>query len=98
MLMGYRLHLAMVTEQPQVIDALNKKFECYCYCDLEYVGHESYHAIWAEFDRRKAVVFLHGSQIPSSTPFPHEFLGIPITEVCSLLPFFHLLSLLRASK
>lgn len=54
---------------------------------LEYVGHESFHTIWAELNRRKVVVFLHGSQIPSSTPYPHEFLGVPITEVCCIFTF-----------
>ncbi|KAF9534251.1 hypothetical protein CPB83DRAFT_756586 [Crepidotus variabilis] len=46
----------------------------------KYVGHETYLPIWAELNRRKAVVFLHGAQVPSSTPYPHEFLGIPVTE------------------
>ena len=50
----------------------------------EYVGDALYEPIWAELDRRKAVVFLHGSQTPSSTPYPHPFLGVPITEVCPL--------------
>jgi len=26
------------------------------------------------------VVFLHGAQVPSSTPYPHDCLGVPITE------------------
>lgn len=50
-------------------------------CLVEYVGDERYNPIWAELDRRQAVVFLHGSQVPSSTPYPHSTLGIPITEV-----------------
>jgi hypothetical protein len=49
--------------------------------DLAYIGDERYYPIWIELNRRKAVVFLHGSQVPSSTPYPHPFLGIPITEV-----------------
>ncbi|KAF9485286.1 amidohydrolase 2 [Pholiota conissans] len=47
----------------------------------KYIGDECYYPIWAELNKRKAVVFLHGSQVPSSTPYPHPFLGIPITEV-----------------
>ncbi|KAF8812511.1 hypothetical protein BYT27DRAFT_7133244, partial [Phlegmacium glaucopus] len=46
-----------------------------------YIGDERYYPIWLELNRRKAVVFLHGSQVPSSTPYPHPALGIPITEV-----------------
>ena len=39
--------------------------------------------MWEELNKRAAVVFLHGAQVPSSTPRPHAFLGIPITEVRS---------------
>ncbi|KAJ7781161.1 hypothetical protein B0H16DRAFT_1817710 [Mycena metata] len=46
-----------------------------------YIGDDRYDPIWAELDKRAAVVFLHGAQTPSSTPFPHAFLGLPITEV-----------------
>lgn len=46
-----------------------------------YLGHDSFDAIWAELDRRGAVVFVHGTQTPSSTPYPHDFLGLPVTEV-----------------
>jgi predicted TIM-barrel fold metal-dependent hydrolase len=49
--------------------------------DAKYVGDDLYDPIWAELDRRQAVVFLHGGMVPSSTPFPHEFLGLPISEV-----------------
>ena len=31
-------------------------------------------------NRRHAVVFLHGAQTPSSTPYPHPSLGLPISE------------------
>ncbi|CAA7259833.1 unnamed protein product [Cyclocybe aegerita] len=54
-----------------------------CYgegASAKYVGDELYIPIWAELHKRKAVVFLHGSQI-TSMPYPHPFLGIPITEV-----------------
>lgn len=27
------------------------------------------------------MVFIHGTQTPSSTPYPHAYLGLPITEV-----------------
>ncbi|KAF4575019.1 hypothetical protein EYR36_006375 [Pleurotus pulmonarius] len=49
--------------------------------DAKYVGDQRFEPIWKELDRRRAVVFLHGCQIPSSTPYPHEYLGLPITEV-----------------
>lgn len=51
----------------------------------EYIGHIDYDPIWAELDRRQAVVFLHGVQTPSSTPYPNEFLGLPISEVRSIV-------------
>ncbi|KAJ3570214.1 hypothetical protein NP233_g4559 [Leucocoprinus birnbaumii] len=46
-----------------------------------YVGDDRYEAIWAELDKREAVVFLHGNQIPSSIPSPHPTLGLPVCEV-----------------
>ncbi|KAK7695884.1 hypothetical protein QCA50_000522 [Cerrena zonata] len=46
-----------------------------------YIGHDKFDPIWEELNRREAVVHLHGTQTPSSTPYPHEFLGIPIIEV-----------------
>lgn len=47
----------------------------------KYVADDLFDPIWAELDRRRAVVFLHGTQTPSSTPYPHPFLGLPISEV-----------------
>ncbi|KAL0576919.1 hypothetical protein V5O48_005065 [Marasmius crinis-equi] len=47
----------------------------------KYIGDDTYDQVWAELDRRKAIVFLHGAQTPSSTPYPHASLGIPIVEV-----------------
>ncbi|CDO71257.1 hypothetical protein BN946_scf184908.g14 [Trametes cinnabarina] len=49
--------------------------------DAKYIGDDMFDSVWEELDRRAAVVFLHGNQIPSSTPYPHPFLGIPVTEV-----------------
>ncbi|KAJ7665544.1 hypothetical protein B0H17DRAFT_1336537 [Mycena rosella] len=46
-----------------------------------YIGDDRYDPVWAELNTRAAPVFIHGSQNPSSTPYPHPFLGIPITEV-----------------
>ncbi|KAG2156131.1 hypothetical protein DEU56DRAFT_875957 [Suillus clintonianus] len=47
----------------------------------KYVADDLYDPIWKELDRRSAVVLLHGTQTPSSTPYPHPWLGVPITEV-----------------
>jgi predicted TIM-barrel fold metal-dependent hydrolase len=47
----------------------------------KYVADDLYDPIWKELDRRHAVVFLHGAQTPSSTPYPHPWLGVPISEV-----------------
>ncbi|KAJ4478211.1 hypothetical protein J3R30DRAFT_3372244 [Lentinula aciculospora] len=49
--------------------------------DSKYVGDKLYEPIWAELHSRKAVVFLHGNQTPSSTPYPDPTLGLPIVEV-----------------
>lgn len=46
-----------------------------------YIADDKYDEIWEELNRRQVVVFLHGAQTASSTPYPHSFLGIPITEV-----------------
>ncbi|KAG1892379.1 hypothetical protein F4604DRAFT_1699110 [Suillus subluteus] len=47
----------------------------------KYVADDLYDPIWKELDRRHAVVLLHGAQTPSSTPYPHPWLGVPISEV-----------------
>ncbi|KAH9899904.1 hypothetical protein C8Q73DRAFT_725428 [Cubamyces lactineus] len=47
----------------------------------KYIGDDKFDPIWEELNKRTAVVFLHGTQTPSSTPYPHPFLGIPVTEV-----------------
>ncbi|KAI0719590.1 hypothetical protein C8T65DRAFT_516832, partial [Cerioporus squamosus] len=49
--------------------------------DAKYIGDDVFDPIWEALDKRSAVVFLHGAQIPSSTPYPHPFLGIPVVEV-----------------
>ncbi|THH32880.1 hypothetical protein EUX98_g1286 [Antrodiella citrinella] len=49
--------------------------------EAKYIGDDAFDGIWEELDRRKSVVFLHGTQTPSSTPYPNDFLGLPITEV-----------------
>ncbi|TFK91504.1 amidohydrolase 2 [Polyporus arcularius HHB13444] len=49
--------------------------------EAKYIGDDAFDPIWTELDRRGALVFLHGAQTPSSTPYPHPFLGIPVTEV-----------------
>ncbi|KAG7096875.1 hypothetical protein E1B28_004281 [Marasmius oreades] len=46
-----------------------------------YIGDDTYDPIWAELNRRQTVVFLHGAQTPSTTPYPHPSLGVPIVEV-----------------
>ncbi|KAF7775981.1 hypothetical protein Agabi119p4_4374 [Agaricus bisporus var. burnettii] len=46
-----------------------------------YAGDPKYEPIWAELNRRQAVVFLHGNQMPSSVPWPHPTLGLPVCEV-----------------
>ncbi|EIM88074.1 amidohydrolase 2 [Stereum hirsutum FP-91666 SS1] len=49
--------------------------------DAKYIGDDIFDPIWEDLNRRSAIVFLHGAQIPSSTPCPNEFLGVPVTEV-----------------
>ena len=48
---------------------------------IAYIGDDQFDPIWAELNRRSTVVFLHGAPTPSSTPYPHPFLGLPIVEV-----------------
>ncbi|KAK2466271.1 hypothetical protein APHAL10511_001913 [Amanita phalloides] len=49
--------------------------------DAKYLGDKIYQPIWSELDRRATVVFIHGTQTPSSTPCPSSLLGLPISEV-----------------
>ncbi|KAI0353627.1 amidohydrolase 2 [Trametes cingulata] len=49
--------------------------------DAKYIADDLFDPIWEELDRRGAVVFLHGAQVPSSTPSPHPSLCVPVIEV-----------------
>jgi hypothetical protein len=46
-----------------------------------YIGDDIYDPIWSALDTRRAIIFIHGTQTPASTPIPHPTLGLPITEV-----------------
>ncbi|KAJ7754235.1 hypothetical protein DFH07DRAFT_503553 [Mycena maculata] len=46
-----------------------------------YIGDDRYDPIWRALNARGTTVFLHGAQTPSSAPYPHPFLGLPVTEV-----------------
>ena len=48
---------------------------------IESIADDRFDRVWEELDRRNAIVFLHGAQVPASSPIPHPALGIPITEV-----------------
>lgn len=46
-----------------------------------YIGDDIYDPIWSALDAQGAIIFIHGTQTPSSTPIPHPTLGLPVTEV-----------------
>ncbi|KIY74047.1 amidohydrolase 2 [Cylindrobasidium torrendii FP15055 ss-10] len=46
----------------------------------KYLGDDLYEPIWAALHMREAVVFVHGAQTRSSTPWPDRSLGLPVTE------------------
>ncbi|MDT5010896.1 MAG: 6-methylsalicylate decarboxylase [Mycobacterium sp.] len=45
------------------------------------LGDDIFEPLWAELDRRHALVFLHGEQTPSRNRIPNRFLPTPISEV-----------------
>lgn len=45
------------------------------------LGDAIFETLWAELDRRNAVVFLHGEQTPGRNAAPNEFLPVPVVEV-----------------
>jgi predicted TIM-barrel fold metal-dependent hydrolase len=49
--------------------------------DARYLGADEFDPLWAELDRRGAVVFVHGDQTPGSNRWPNRFTPIPVTEV-----------------
>jgi hypothetical protein len=51
-----------------------------------YIGDDIYDPIWSALDARGAIIFIHGTQTPASTPIPHPTLGLPITEVNTTPP------------
>jgi hypothetical protein len=51
-----------------------------------YIGDDIYDPIWSALDARGAIIFIHGTQTPASTPIPHPTLGLPITEVSKPQP------------
>jgi len=45
------------------------------------LGDEIFEPLWAELDRRRTLVFLHGEQTPGRNRAPSRFLPTPISEV-----------------
>ena len=45
------------------------------------LGDEIFEPLWAELDRRRTVVFLHGEQTPGRNRAPSRFLPTPVSEV-----------------
>jgi 6-methylsalicylate decarboxylase len=45
------------------------------------LGDDIFEPLWAELDRRHALVFLHGEQTPGRNRMPNRFLPTPISEV-----------------
>jgi 6-methylsalicylate decarboxylase len=49
--------------------------------DARSLGDDVFDPLWAELDRRHALVFIHGDQTPGRNPFPNKFLPTPVSEV-----------------
>jgi predicted TIM-barrel fold metal-dependent hydrolase len=49
--------------------------------DARSLGDDLFDPLWAELDRRHALVFIHGEQTPGSNPFPNKYLPTPVSEV-----------------
>jgi 6-methylsalicylate decarboxylase len=49
--------------------------------DARSLGDEVFEPLWAELDRRGALVFLHGEQTPGRNRIPNRFLPTPVSEV-----------------
>jgi predicted TIM-barrel fold metal-dependent hydrolase len=49
--------------------------------EARYVADDAFDPVWEELDRRRAVVFIHGAQTPSSTRYPSSLIPIPVGEV-----------------
>lgn len=45
------------------------------------LGDEIFEPLWAELDRRRTLVFLHGEQTPGRNRTPNRFLPTPVSEV-----------------
>ena len=45
------------------------------------LGDPIFEPLWAELDRRGALVFLHGEQTPGSNRAPSQFLPTPVSEI-----------------
>jgi predicted TIM-barrel fold metal-dependent hydrolase len=49
--------------------------------DARSLGDDVFTPLWAELDRRGALVFLHGEQTPGRNRRPNQFLPTPVSEV-----------------